>query len=65
MQSKPRNYEAVRSNIKADGLTGRKLDGSVRKQLTRLKNTDPYLFYGERMYRLVPVSESAATEIEE
>ena len=63
--SKPRNYEAVRSNIHAGEFTGKRLDAAVRRQLTELKKSDPYLFFGERLYRLVPVDESAATEIEQ
>lgn len=64
-RSKPKNYDAVRSNIHAGEFTGKRLDAAVRRQLTELKKSDPYLFFGERLYRLVPVDESAATEIEQ
>lgn len=64
-RSKPKNYDAVRSNIHAGEFTGKRLDAAVRRQLTELKKSDPYLFFGERLYRLVPVDESAISEIEQ
>lgn len=60
-QAKPKNYVAVRSNIHAGEHTGKRLDASVRKQLTALRKSDPYLFFGERAYRLVPVDDPAAS----
>lgn len=64
-KAKPRNYDAVRSNIKAGEFTGKRLETVVKKRLTELKKSDPYLFFGERLYRLIPVDESAVTEIEQ
>ena len=64
-RAKPRNYDAVRSNIKAGEFTGKRLEAVVKKRLTELKKSDPYLFFGERLYRLIPVDESAVTEIEQ
>ena len=64
MQAKPRNYAAVLSLIRATGLIGKKLEAAVRKQLLQLKETEPYLFYEtEQLYRLVPVSPPAQTEL--
>ena len=64
-RSKPKNYDAVRSNIQAGEFTGKRLDAVVKRRLTELKKSDPYLFFGERLYRLVPVDESAISEIEQ
>lgn len=62
--AKPKNYMAVRSNINAGELTGKKLDGSVRRRIAELKKSDPYLFYGQQSYRLVPVGKFAEAETE-
>lgn len=59
-----RNYDAVRSNIQAGLPTGKRHEAAVKKRLTELKKSDPYLFFGEGLYRLVPVS-GAATEIKQ
>ena len=64
-RSKPKNYDAVRSNIQAGEFTGKRLDAVVKRRLTELKKSDPYLFFGERLYWLVPVDESAISEIEQ
>lgn len=65
LASKPKNFNAVRSNIDAGKATGRTLDTLVTKKLKQLKKTDPYLFYGEQTYRLVPVGDPAETEIKQ
>lgn len=65
LESKPKNYAAVRANINADGPIGKKTDSSVRKQIAALKKSDSYLFYNdEQLYRLVPVGRAAQTEPE-
>ena len=63
--SKPKNFNAVRSNIEVGESTGKKLDSVVNRRISELKKTDPYLFYGEQKYRLIPVDEPIATEIKQ
>lgn len=60
--AKPKNFKAVRSNIEAGESTGKRLDCLVTKRIKELKKTEPFLFYGEQKYRLVPVGEPAETE---
>ena len=62
LAEKPKNFNAVRSNIAVGELTGKKLDAFVKKRVCELKKTDSYLFQGERLYRLTPVDEPAETE---
>lgn len=65
ISAKPKNFNAVRSNIEAGESTGKKLDTLIKRRISELKKTDPYLFYGEQKFRLVPVDEPAETEIEQ
>ena len=63
--AKPKNYKAVLSLINTDGLTGKKLDASLKKQVSEIKKAEPYLFYdAPQLYKLVPVSQSGQTEFE-
>ena len=64
LAEKPKNCFAVRALIECGKLTGSKLVATIRKELKRLRQSEPYLFYGEdRTFRLVPVSQSAFTEL--
>ncbi len=65
LAAKPKNFYAVRSNIEVGESTGKKLESAVKKRIAELKKTDPYLFYGERLYRLVPVDDLAEREIKQ
>ncbi len=52
-----KNLEAVRSLLKTEGLHGNELRGAIRRQMSRLKKTDAYLFCDEaQAFVLVPYS---------
>ena len=54
---KLKNLEAVRSLLKIEGLHGNELKGAIRRQMSRLKKTDAYLFCEEEQaFILVPYS---------
>lgn len=60
LQHKPKNYFAVRPLLNIHLSTGQRLETMVKKQITAIKQTDPYLFYEcEQTYRLVPIDQSS------
>ena len=64
-RAKRRGRDVALPDIYACGFTGKRRDVVVKKRLAELDTGAPYLFFGERLYRLVPADEPASTDIEQ